>query len=47
VCSSDLERGDLAGARIKLAALDAQCRFGCAEAEELRLWIAAGRSPHS
>lgn len=42
-----VERGDLAGARIKLAALDAQCRFGCAEAEELRLWIAAGRSPHS
>lgn len=42
-----VERGDLAGARMKLAALDAQCRFGCAEAEELRLWIAAGRSPHS
>lgn len=42
-----VERGDLAGARVKLAALDAQCRFGCAEAEELRLWIAAGRSPHS
>lgn len=42
-----VERGDLAGAKVKLAALDAQCRFGCAEAEELRLWIAAGRSPHS
>lgn len=42
-----VERGDLAGARMKLAVLDAQCRFGCAEAEELRLWIAAGRSPHS
>lgn len=42
-----VERGDLAGARLKLAALDAQCRFGCAEAEELRRWIAAGHSPHS
>ncbi len=42
-----VERGDLAGARLKLAALDAQCRFGCAEAEELRRWIAVGHSPHS
>lgn len=42
-----VERGDLAGARLKLAALDSQCRFGCAEAEELRRWIAAGHSPHS
>ncbi len=42
-----VERGDLAGARIKLARLDAQCEFGCAEAEELRRWIAAGHSPHS
>lgn len=42
-----VERGDMAGARIKLAALDAQCQFGCAEAEELRRWIAAGHSPHS
>ena len=42
-----VERGDLAGARLKLAALDTQCRFGCAEAEELRRWIAAGHSPHS
>ncbi len=42
-----VERGDLAGARQKLAVLDAQCRFGCAEAEELRRWIAAGHSPHS
>lgn len=42
-----VERGDLAGAKLKLAALDSQCRFGCAEAEELRLWIAAGHSPHS
>jgi tetratricopeptide (TPR) repeat protein len=42
-----VERGDLAGAKLKLAALDSQCRFGCAEAEELRLWIAVGHSPHS
>ncbi len=42
-----VERGDMAGARLMLAKLDAQCRFSCAEAEELRAWIAAGRSPHS
>lgn len=42
-----VERGDLAGARTMLARLDAQCRFGCTEAEELRAWIAEGRSPHS
>ncbi len=42
-----VERGNLAGARRMLAALDDQCRFGCTEAEELRAWIAAGHSPHS
>ncbi len=42
-----VERGDLAGARRMLAKLDAQCRFGCAEAEDLRRWIALGRSPNS
>ena len=42
-----VERGDLAGARTMLARLDTICRFGCAEAEELRAWIAAGQSPHS
>jgi tetratricopeptide (TPR) repeat protein len=42
-----VERGDLAGARAKLAALDKICQFGCYEAEELRRWIAAGQSPHS
>jgi Flp pilus assembly protein TadD len=42
-----VERGDLSGAKAMLAALDAQCRFGCAEAEELRRWVSAGRSPHS
>ncbi len=34
-----VERGDLAGARAMLAKLDRACRFGCAEAEELRRWI--------
>ena len=42
-----VERGDLAGARAKLAALDASCAFGCYEAEELRRWIAAGHAPAS
>ena len=42
-----VERGNLAGAKSMLAKLDAECRFGCAEAEELRSWIVAGRSPHS
>jgi tetratricopeptide (TPR) repeat protein len=42
-----VERGDLTGARAMLARLDTQCRFGCAEAEELRGWITAGHSPHS
>jgi tetratricopeptide (TPR) repeat protein len=42
-----VERGDLSGAKVMLAKLDAQCRFGCAEAEELRGWIDAGHSPHS
>lgn len=42
-----VERGDLAGARRMLAHLDASCAFGCAEAEELRGWIAAGRAPAS
>lgn len=36
-----VERGDLAGARANLARLDALCRFGCYEAEELRRWIVA------
>jgi tetratricopeptide (TPR) repeat protein len=42
-----VERGDMAGAKMMLARLDTQCQFGCAEAEELRRWIAEGRSPHS
>ena len=42
-----VERGDMTAAKAMLASLDAQCRFGCAEAEELRRWITAGRSPHS
>ncbi len=42
-----VERRDMEGARRMLATLDAQCSFGCTEAEELRGWIAAGHSPHS
>jgi tetratricopeptide (TPR) repeat protein len=42
-----VERGDMAGAKMMLARLDAQCNFGCAEAEELRRWITAGRAPQS
>jgi tetratricopeptide (TPR) repeat protein len=37
-----VERGDLAGARANLAKLEAICRFGCYEAEELRRWIVSG-----
>ena len=42
-----VERGDIAGARKMLAKLENQCRFGCAEADELRRWIIAGRAPQS
>ena len=42
-----VERGDMSGAKTMLARLDTQCPFGCAEAEELHRWIAAGHSPHS
>lgn len=34
-----VERGDLDGARAMLAKLEIVCTFGCAEADELRLWI--------
>ena len=40
-----VERGDIAGAKRMLARLDDVCAFGCAEADELRRWIDAGRSP--
>ncbi len=40
-------RGDMAGARVMLAKLDAECAFGCAEAEELRRWVALGHDPAS
>ena len=40
-----VERGDLQGARVMLARLDAICAYGCAEAEELRRWVDAGRQP--
>ncbi len=42
-----VERGDLAGARQKLAALDRTCAFGCFEAEELRRWIETGHGSSS
>jgi tetratricopeptide (TPR) repeat protein len=42
-----VERGDLAGAEAMLARLDTMCRFGCAEAEELRRWIDAARATPS
>ena len=35
------ERGDIAGARVMLARLEADCAFGCIEAEDLRRWIDA------
>ena len=42
-----VERGDLAGAEAMLAQLETMCRFGCAEAEELRRWIDAARATPS
>jgi tetratricopeptide (TPR) repeat protein len=42
-----VERGDLAGASAMLARLERNCDFGCAEADELRRWIEAGRSSAS
>lgn len=42
-----LERGDVAGAKAHLATLEAICGFGCHEVDELRRWIAAGRSSAS
>jgi tetratricopeptide (TPR) repeat protein len=40
-----VERGDMAGAKVLLARLDAVCAYGCAEAEELRRWVDLGRDP--
>ena len=42
-----VERGDMAGAKHMLAKLDAICTFGCAEAEDLRRWIANKGEPAS
>jgi len=42
-----VEQGDLPGARRLLARLDHLCVYGCAEAEELRLWVANGRDPRT
>jgi len=42
-----VERGNLTGARAKLARLDSLCTFGCYEAEELRRWIEQGQGASS
>ena len=42
-----VERGNLKGARHMLAKLEAQCSFGCAEADELRRWIELRHAPAS
>jgi len=42
-----VERGNITGARTMLARLDNLCTFGCAEADELRQWIAAKGQPAS
>jgi tetratricopeptide (TPR) repeat protein len=42
-----VERGDMAGARRMLAKLDTTCSFGCAQADELRRWVVAGKPPSS
>ena len=42
-----VERGNIAGAKAMLAKLDNWCTFGCAEADELRRWIAARGKPAS
>jgi tetratricopeptide (TPR) repeat protein len=38
-------QGDIPAAKALLAKLENSCAFGCAETEELRRWIAAGRDP--
>jgi tetratricopeptide (TPR) repeat protein len=42
-----VERGDMTGARRMLAKLENSCHFGCAQADELRRWIVAGKQPSS
>ncbi len=42
-----VERGNLTGARHMLAKLETTCHFGCAQADELRRWIVAGKQPSS
>ena len=42
-----VERGNISGAKAMLARLDTMCTFGCAEADELRQWIAAKGQPAS
>jgi len=42
-----VERGDVVGARHMLAKLETTCHFGCAQSDELRRWIVAGKQPSS
>jgi tetratricopeptide (TPR) repeat protein len=39
-----VEIGDMSKAKAQLKTLDRICKFGCEEAEELRRWIAGGKS---
>ena len=39
-----VETGQIAKAKAQLVKLDGICKFGCEEAEELRRWIAGGKS---
>lgn len=39
-----VETGDMTRARTQLAKLEAICKFGCPEAEELRAWIVRGHA---
>ncbi len=40
-------RGDIDGARALLARLEAECAYGCAEADELRRWVDGERASDS
>jgi Tfp pilus assembly protein PilF len=42
-----VERGDIAGAKQMLGKLETVCHFGCAQEDELRRWIVAGKQPSS
>ena len=42
-----VERGNIVGAKQMLAKLETVCHFGCAQEDELRRWIVAGKQPSS